>query len=291
MNRQKRFLYKNFGFPLGAVIVLLVLVAGVWKIPHQQANSVSSITPKERAELENANRGTLLQAIGGLFFFVTAYFTWRNLQLTENKQVTERFSKAIEQLGSEKLEVRMGGIFSLERITKESERDYWTVMEILTSFIQSKSSSKLLVNQSNALDNQLSELQPLAEDVQAALTVISRRNAKQDPEDRIVHLDFASLRSADLRSAHFKCVDLESSDLQGANFQDADLEDANLSSANLCRANFKDANLKQTNFHTADLSEADFREAKNLVSKQVKAAQNWDKANYDENFRKQLSYE
>ncbi|PSB13824.1 hypothetical protein C7B76_18445 [filamentous cyanobacterium CCP2] len=291
MNKQKSLFYKNFGFPVGAIIVLLVLVAGVWKIPQQQANSVSSITSKERAELENANRGTLLQAIGGLFFFVTAYFTWRNLQLAEDKQVTERFSKAVEQLGSDKLEVRMGGIFSLERIMKESERDYWTVIEILTSFIQSKSPSQILVNQSNALDNQSREFQLLAEDIQAALTVISRRNAKQDPEDRIVHLDSANLRSADLRDAHFKYVDLESSNLQDANFQGADLEDANLSSANLCQVKFKGANLKQTNFYKADLSEADFREAKNLTSKQVKAAQNWDKANYDENLRKQLNYE
>lgn len=289
MNRQKSLFYKNFGFPVGAVIVLLALVAGVWKIPQQQANSVSSITPKERAELENANRGTLLQAIGGLFFFVTAYFTWRNLRLAEDRQVTERFSKAVEQLGSEKLEVRMGGIFSLERIMKESERDYWTVIEILTSFIQSK--SPLLINQSNILDDQSREFQPLAEDVQAALTVISRRNANQDPEDRIIHLDFANLRLADLRDAHFRCVDLESSNLQDANFKGADLEDANLSSANLCRVKFQGANLKQTNFNKADLSEADFREAKNLTSKQVKVAHNWDKANYDENLRKQLSYE
>jgi hypothetical protein len=44
------------------------------------------------------------------------------------------FSKAVEQLGSDKLEVRLGGIYSLERISKESPDDYWTVMENLTAF-------------------------------------------------------------------------------------------------------------------------------------------------------------
>jgi hypothetical protein len=32
-----------------------------------------------------------------------------------------------EQLGSNKLEVRLGGIYSLERISKESPDDLWTV--------------------------------------------------------------------------------------------------------------------------------------------------------------------
>jgi hypothetical protein len=29
-----------------------------------------------------------------------------------------------------------GGIYSLERISKESPDDYWTVMEILTAFVR-----------------------------------------------------------------------------------------------------------------------------------------------------------
>jgi hypothetical protein len=33
------------------------------------------------------------------------------------RRITESFSKAIEQLGSEKLEVRLGGIYALERIS------------------------------------------------------------------------------------------------------------------------------------------------------------------------------
>ena len=33
------------------------------------------------------------------------------------RRITENFSKAVEQLGSDKLEVRLGGIYSLERIS------------------------------------------------------------------------------------------------------------------------------------------------------------------------------
>ena len=43
----------------------------------------------------------------------------------------DRYAKAIEQLGSSKLDVRLGGIYGLERIAKTSERDHPTVVEVL----------------------------------------------------------------------------------------------------------------------------------------------------------------
>ena len=50
------------------------------------------------------------------------------------RRITESYAKATEQLGSDKIEVRLGGIYTLERISKESPDDYWTVMETLTAF-------------------------------------------------------------------------------------------------------------------------------------------------------------
>ena len=35
--------------------------------------------------------------------------------------------------------MRLGGIYSLERISKESPDDYWTVMESLTAFVRERS--------------------------------------------------------------------------------------------------------------------------------------------------------
>jgi hypothetical protein len=55
------------------------------------------------------------------------------------RRITESFSKAVEQLGSDKLEMRLGGIYALERISKESPDDYWTVMENLTAFVRERS--------------------------------------------------------------------------------------------------------------------------------------------------------
>jgi uncharacterized protein YjbI with pentapeptide repeats len=65
----------------------------------------------------------------------------------------------------------------------------------------------------------------------------------------------------------------------------------------LSDANFSDANLKDANLENANLSclESDgirfctnFRGAKNLTPEQVKSAENWEEAIYDEEFRKKL---
>src|SRR4051812_25682036 len=51
------------------------------------------------------------------------------------RRITETYSKAVEQLGSDKIEARLGGIYTLERLSHESPNDYWTIMETLTAFV------------------------------------------------------------------------------------------------------------------------------------------------------------
>ncbi len=84
--------------------------------------------------------------IGALLVGLAAFGQWRTARLRHEEQtnadrqrrITESFSKAIEQLGSDKVEVRLGGIYGLERISKESPDDYWTVMETLTAFVRER---------------------------------------------------------------------------------------------------------------------------------------------------------
>ena len=63
----------------------------------------------------------------------------RTNEITEQGQVTDRYTKAIEQLGSDKLDVRIGDIYALERVARDSPRDHPTVMEVLSAFIREHS--------------------------------------------------------------------------------------------------------------------------------------------------------
>lgn len=56
--------------------------------------------------------------------------------LTERGQVTDRFSKAVDQLGIDQLNVRLGGIYAMERIARDSSDDRQAIDEILTAFIR-----------------------------------------------------------------------------------------------------------------------------------------------------------
>ena len=53
--------------------------------------------------------------------------------------MTDRYTKAIEQLGSGKLDIRLGGIYAPERIAHDSPRDHPTVLEVLAAFIREHS--------------------------------------------------------------------------------------------------------------------------------------------------------
>ncbi len=58
-------------------------------------------------------------------------------RIAQQGQFTERFSRAAEHLGSGQLPVRLGGIYALWRLFKDSpERDVISVIDILCAFVR-----------------------------------------------------------------------------------------------------------------------------------------------------------
>src|SRR4051794_3357725 len=121
---------------LVVVAVLIGLISLiVFILPGHLANGTFA-TDAERLKAENDVRTTLLQALAGAILLSGLYFTARTLQLNREGQITERFTRAIDQLGSEKDEVRLGGIYALERIAKDSDNDRETIFDVLAAFIR-----------------------------------------------------------------------------------------------------------------------------------------------------------
>jgi hypothetical protein len=78
-----------------------------------------------------------LGALGTFWLNSRVYrITARTFELTERGHLTDRYAKAIEQLGDDKLDVRLGGIYSLEQIAHDSprDRDQATIVEVLSAF-------------------------------------------------------------------------------------------------------------------------------------------------------------
>jgi hypothetical protein len=202
------------------------------------------------------------------------------------RRIVETFSKAVEQLGSDKLEVRVGAIFALERLSKESRDDYWTIMEVLTAFVRERmryttvmarlsERAYFLWLQAGRPEGRsqefwteavrLERLERTPTDIGAILTVIDRRSAedREREEDNEWYFDLsgAYLRGAyleefDLKYANLSGVYLEGAVLLGARLEGADLNYAHLERATLSLAHLEGAWLEHAHLEGAWIGSA-----------------------------------
>jgi uncharacterized protein YjbI with pentapeptide repeats len=125
----------------------------------------------------NLGAGALITALLGAPFLIwSTVIKHKSLGFQKEGHLTDRISKAVEQLGAEKtvkraeseetvpnIEVRIGGILSLERIAQDSTaydhgRDHVRCMEILCAYIRENAPA------SGAKDHSFGEWEPLKDD-------------------------------------------------------------------------------------------------------------------------------
>ena len=272
----------------------------LWKVPQWQADAWArsgNSNPRELFEIENESRGTLGQILSGVAVLTGLVFAWQqlgqtsdNLRVSQEGQITDRFTRAVDQLGSDDLTVRLGGIYALERIARDSPRDYGPVMEVLTAFARQESPLP-----ANAAGTPVTAAAVVPEEVRAVFKVIGRRSDEQivaemaagdcldltDVNAVGVNLVEADLRNtcwdrSDLRGAQmmrsiltgttFVGSDVsQQASLDGATAQGAFFSQANLTASNLSRADLRDANLLAANLSDALLPAANLAGAQ-LVS-------------------------
>src|SRR5262249_30993601 len=110
----------------------------LWKVPKWQVANIPD--EKDRLATESGFRQTLVQLVGGAALLGGLYFTAQTLRTTQDGQITDRFTKAIGQIGDKELAVRLGGIYALERIANDSPKDHWQIMEVLTAYVRDNAS-------------------------------------------------------------------------------------------------------------------------------------------------------
>src|SRR5208337_4984035 len=158
--------------------------------------------------------------------------------------------KAIEQLGSDKLDVRIGSIYALERVARDSPPDHPAVMEVLAAFIREHSHEQWRPPEPTTDD--LQPRRTTRPDVQTAITVIGRRNVSYDLGR--IDLTGARLTGVNLTGARLISADLTGARLTGANLSGARLTDAYLIGADLTGAYLSGADLTGVYLTSADSS-------------------------------------
>src|SRR5271166_411168 len=184
----------------------------------------------------------------------------QTLDATREGQIADRYTKAIEQVGSGTIYVAIGGIYALERIARDSSRDHPTVMEVLSACVRQYRDQWPKPDP----DGTTHEQSPRP-DIQAALTVIGRRDAQHDiqPIDLTgANLTGADLGGAELSKAYLSGADLISANLVGAKLTGAHLDNAKLTRADLRLADLTEADLSGANLTSAQLDDARLTDAR-----------------------------
>ncbi len=209
----------------------------------------------------------------------------QQFERSQDRDYADLFTKAVEQLGTTReirsrndkgeevytykpnIEVRLGAIYALERISQDSERDHIAVMETLCAYVRENAPVDeceafpvtLLSDHKNdplrmtmdwgkvqdwwrdifgsALHTWIGTLDAPRADVQAAVTVLGRRRAERirhevgenvsKPRYRL-DLRRANLRKADLREGNFRNALLSGAHMEGADLIRARMEGAKL---------------------------------------------------------------
>jgi hypothetical protein len=236
---------------LGVVSTVLVAVFLLKWAPEWLAQP--GLTGDKRAEDVGRTRTALLASIAGMIAVTGAVFTGLSYRLNRAGQITDRFSRAIDQLGATdnegkpKTDVVLGGIYALERIARDSKDDHPQVIEVLTAYVR----------QHARYEGEEGEPPPLPTDIQAVMSVLARRDITQDRKDQPLHLAGTDLRRLVLdarEGAHLEGAILDEAHLENARLYNAHLEGAWLREAHLVGAILSDAHLQGANLEGAHVS-------------------------------------
>jgi len=225
--------------------------------------------------LDRSSRATQKQA-------ENTEFQMRNLEKqAENaskSHVADTYSRAIEQLGAvdnkgePNLELRLGGLYALEKVAKANEDYHPQIMEVLCAYVRMHCPKKIDNKKNDPKpEKNDSDIESPRMDIQACLTIIGRRNRLFNKGSKLdlsrVQINGAILATADLSEVGFFKADLLGAFLNNANLSGAYFNDANLTEAILTRANLSGAFISR-----ADLSGAWLMEAKDLTCEQIQSA-------------------
>ena len=289
-----------FGQKLPVVLAFILFVALVFHVFFEVKDSSIILTNPIQAIISDGvrNLGLLLAASIGWFFFYwrakttdlnveaaeqSAEATRKNAELAEKGLITDRLTRAIEQIAHEKPYVRVGGIRGLEQIADTQEEERMKIAHILASFIRTQAVKNYEENKLMTKE-EFDAHREKRLDIEIAVTALSRIASKLEKQKQFEQhsenkYDLCSLENLDLRGLRFEGVDLSEFGLEGTDFSGAWLRRVNLTGAHLfkpfgikvLRAIFFKAHLDNVDFTRAYLNHVIFTEAYLTATKFDKA--------------------
>ncbi|MDQ1023232.1 hypothetical protein QF035_000814 [Streptomyces umbrinus] len=183
------------------------------------------LTPDAKAAAQGQLRLAVIQSLVAVGATVALIYTARTYRLTGRGQVTDRFTKALERLSSDKQYVRIGGILALEQILHDAPEQSEDAQTVLQNY---------LLEHTPKAGDEWAETpepgEPMAPEVQTALNTVTKASRHavyriRLPDRSLVLLDFRELdlMNADFNKSDFRGADLEKAHLWGLHMDSADL--------------------------------------------------------------------
>lgn len=218
--------------------------------------------------------GLTAATLPGLAAVVALLFTWREVGVAQQGQLTSRFNDAITNLGSQSLDVRFGGIYALERIMQDSPRDQPRIISVLSAYIRSHAPVPVGGFAKEPDDIAVTLKRRPSTDVAAVMNVLAHRPPGHDGGAQLdwnrTDLRGLTLSTWDIkdiaaipkggelpsRRSSFSYAIMEGADLRHATLAGADMHNAFAGEANMSGATFLRASLTNAQLDGADLTRA-----------------------------------
>jgi hypothetical protein len=252
ISRSDRPSLQRVFLSLYVLILIVALVAFVRFVDRRvpslflQAEAIPNV--KERLSVETELYKSVTETFAGAFVLAGLLFTWKTFNLSRQGQITDRFTKATDQLGSPSLPIRLGGIHALARIARDSSRDELPIMQILCDFVRE-----------TTIDRKIDT--PLSTDVRSAVKFIASASLTGS-RSYSLDLSTANLAGADLSSSVLNNINFEGSNLRGANLSGSMLQNCKFRGANLSETLIIRSDLRRSDLAVANLTDADLRRSR-----------------------------
>ena len=158
--------------------------------------------------------------------------------------------EVIKRLENYPIETSLSAIKALEHLVEVNPEYHWIIIDMLTKFVRNTTTN--LCSQEVTGDSSAN----MRAVIQAAMTVIVRRDTNKDPENEQIDLSYTDLRGINLQNANLEKSNLYQANLSKVNLSGANLEGAILSASNLSGANLNFVNLSGAILSAANLSGA-----------------------------------
>ncbi len=244
-----------------ALFVGIVLLAMLWAIVNPQ-------NPDERTNLLKI----FFTIIGGIGFAIGLYFTYQTVEnaretvritketaeatraASDRQELNERFHKASELLSSSSEAAKIGALFSLERMSRESDVTYSQCMELVCAFLRSRSLEIRSAHESVLYGD---KVERVPEDMAVAVEVLTRRaNKLGDGEREGLKLRGVNLSGLIVEDGNFERADLSHAIARETTFRSCSFAWGSLEYCDARGAIFMDTAMVRTDLSHADLSHA-----------------------------------